>query len=294
MVRERDNPTDSERAAKREWETGFRMEQEALNAAEQARVSRLSGSTISVGLVGCGKTKLNHVALAKDLYVSPLFRAARRYAERCCHEWVILSGGHHVLLPEQAVAPYERSLSKLRLREKEHWALIVTDYLKKHYARLDVRYIGLAGEDYLSLLGVPVERPLEGLGIGDRIKRLRSMVSECNEEERKVAARILDLMIESKRARLPDAQRSDAEVYWQRRRGLYLLLAELTVIAQRKGKWKHPSADWAVEQFASEVQTRSPSPMTSEWLTKRAPQLNGFCQVIWDESFTDWIATRKN
>jgi len=293
MVRERDNPTEAERAAKREWETAFRMEQAALNAAAQARVSRLSGFTVSVGLVGCGKTKLKHVALAKDLYTSPLFRAARRYAERCCHEWVILSAGHHVLLPEQAVAPYERSLSKLRLREKEHWALIVTDYLKQHYARLDVRYIGLAGEDYLSLLGIPVERPLEGLGIGERIKRLHTMVSECSASERKVAARILDLMIERKRARLPDAQRSAAEVLWQRRRGLYLFLAESTVLAQRKGTAKDPSAEWAVEQLASELRTRSKAPQLTAWLTQRAPQLTGFCRAIWDDAFTDWLASRS-
>ena len=108
-----------------------------------------------------------------------------------------------------------------------------------------------------------------------------------------MAARILDLMIERKRARLPDAQRSAAEVLWQRRRGLYLFLAESTVLAQRKGTAKVPSAEWAVEQLASELRTRSKAPQLTAWLTQRAPQLTGFCRAIWDDAFTDWLASRS-
>ncbi len=287
MVQERDNPTPEQLKEKAEWQQEFQKQREAQSDVERARRMRLSGRTITVGLVGCGKTKLDHPAPAQDLYVSPLFRAARRYAERCCDEWVILSGGHGVLLPEAVISPYELSLTKMRLREKEHWADRVTNYLRQHYAELDVRYIGLAGEEYLSRLGVPVEWPLDGLGIGERVKRLQQMVGECSALEREVAERMLGRVIERKRALLPEARRSEADAYWMSRRGLYLFLAEQTVVAQRRGSPKASSAEWAVGQLGSELRHRARNPQTAEWLQRRAAQLAGYCRAIWDEAYTD-------
>jgi hypothetical protein len=179
MVQERDHPTPQQIREKAEWQREFQRQQQAMEKADRERRMRLSGRTIKVGLVGCGKTKLNYPAAAKDLYVSSLFRAARRFAERCCDEWVILSGGFGVLLPEQVIQPYEKALSTMRLVEQEAWADRTTSFLRQHYAGLDVRYLGLAGEDYLSNLGVIVERPLDGLGVGERIKLLTDLALDC-------------------------------------------------------------------------------------------------------------------
>ncbi len=289
MVQERDHPTPAQIAEKAEWERAFQRQQQAQSDAEESRRLRLSGRTITVALVGCGKTKLDHPAPAKDLYVSPLFRAARRFAERCCDEWVILSAGFGVLLPEQVIAPYEKSLLKMRLRDREHWADGVTKYLRQHYTGLAVRYIGLAGEEYLSRLGVSVEWPLDGLGIGGRIRRLQQMVAECSTAERNEAERFLDRVIERKRALLPDDKRQEADAYWLHRRGLYLFLAEQTVVAQRRGNTKERSSAWAVEQLASELHYRARNPQTAAWLQSRSAQLVGYCRAIWDEAYTDGI-----
>jgi hypothetical protein len=217
MVQERDNPTLEQIKQKAESRREEQRQNEAQLAAENARRSRLSGRTITVGLVGCGKTKLDHPAPAKDLYVSPLFRAARRYAESCCDEWVILSAGHGVLLPEQVIAPYERPLSKMRLAEKEQWSRRVTNYLRQHYAGLDVRFIGLAGEEYLSRLGVSVEWPLDGLGIGQRIERLRFLVLECSDTDFAVVREILSKLRESLLENTPESvTQGDVVEYFRR------------------------------------------------------------------------------
>jgi hypothetical protein len=47
-----------------------------------------------IGLVGCVKDKVNVPTKARDLYVSPLFVGRRRYVERTCDQWWILSAAH--------------------------------------------------------------------------------------------------------------------------------------------------------------------------------------------------------
>ncbi|HWO69164.1 MAG TPA: hypothetical protein VNP94_00195, partial [Actinomycetota bacterium] len=44
-----------------------------------------------IGLVGCVKSKRARPAPARDLYTSPLFRGARRFVERSCDRWFVLS-----------------------------------------------------------------------------------------------------------------------------------------------------------------------------------------------------------
>jgi hypothetical protein len=50
-----------------------------------------TASPSDVVLVGCVKTKLSHAAAARDLYISPLFRKQRAYAEGSGSPWFILS-----------------------------------------------------------------------------------------------------------------------------------------------------------------------------------------------------------
>ena len=189
MVQERDHPTPAQIAEKAEWERAFQRQQQAQSDAEESRRLRLSGRTITVALVGCGKTKLDHPAPAKGLVCeSALFRAARRFAERCCDEWVILSAGFGVLLPEQVIAPYEKSPQDAASRQRA-LGRCVTKYLRQHYTGLAVRYIGLAGEEYLSRLGVPVEWPLtvweSAAASGVFSRWLRSVLPRKRKRQRK-------------------------------------------------------------------------------------------------------------
>jgi hypothetical protein len=67
-----------------------------------------------LALVSCVKRKASGPRPAKDLYVSPLFRALRTYAETSSDTWYILSAEHGLLHPETVVAPYERTLMRMR------------------------------------------------------------------------------------------------------------------------------------------------------------------------------------
>jgi hypothetical protein len=57
---------------------------------------------------------------ARDLYVSPLFRAARAYAERHYgpEGWLIQSARHGLADPNQVLAPYDLSLRQLTRAER--------------------------------------------------------------------------------------------------------------------------------------------------------------------------------
>lgn len=61
-------------------------------------------------LIGCVKSKLGVPAPAEELYVSPLFRKRRAYAESAGTPWFVLSAEHGLLAPSDVVAPYDRAL----------------------------------------------------------------------------------------------------------------------------------------------------------------------------------------
>ena len=65
----------------------------------------MSGTALRVGLIACSKTKSDQPTLACELYVSPLFRAARAYAEQSYDAWLILSAKHGALRPTTLLAP---------------------------------------------------------------------------------------------------------------------------------------------------------------------------------------------
>jgi hypothetical protein len=137
-----------------------------------------------VYLVGCGKSKLTRTAKAKDLYTGNLFRAARRYVESTGADWRILSAKYRTLAPEQRIAPYNERLST-REGDRAIWGKTAATMLTSsgvgggdgtRYGN-HLRVICLAGEDYagpvcgeLESRGIECTRPLEGLGVGQRLK----------------------------------------------------------------------------------------------------------------------------
>ncbi len=64
---------------------------------------------VRIALVSCSAQKLDRKAPARDLYCSPLFKLARRYAELTCDAWFILSAKHGVVDPARILEPYDRS-----------------------------------------------------------------------------------------------------------------------------------------------------------------------------------------
>jgi hypothetical protein len=128
-------------------------------------------------LLACSRTKAKTPAAARDLYVSPLFRKGRAYAERLGVPWYILSAEHALLPPGQLVAPYERHLSATSDDYRTAWGRWVAERLALLEGPLTGRVVELhAGSAYVDAVSPPlaakgarvVDR-LEGLPLGARL-----------------------------------------------------------------------------------------------------------------------------
>ena len=123
-------------------------------------------------LVSCVGRKQGRPLPAKDLYASDWFRKARSYVVSTACPWFILSAEHGLLHPDTVTAPYEKTLNRMAIRERQAWAGAVK-------AQMDRELIGckkivvFAGAryreflmDYLLRSFEQVSVPLEGLPIG--------------------------------------------------------------------------------------------------------------------------------
>jgi hypothetical protein len=131
-----------------------------------------------IGLVGCVKTKAAVARPAKDLYLSPLFLGRRRFVERTCNEWWILSALHGLVHPDDVLEPYDVALINSSRSEKREWSRTVLtsidncvhahagDIFELH-AGADYRLFGL--EEGLRARGCLIENPTEGLRSGQQL-----------------------------------------------------------------------------------------------------------------------------
>lgn len=134
-------------------------------------------------VVGCGKSKLDHSAPARELYTGSLFRMARRYAEASGRPWVILSGAHGVIGPDVVLRPYDAGPPE-RGRERDGWARKAAVGIEGYARELHPKWKGpicvLAGERYadplcreLAELDLHWSQPLRGMGTGQRLQFLK-------------------------------------------------------------------------------------------------------------------------
>lgn len=146
----------------------------------------------TVGLIACGKSKLDRPAPARDLYTGQLFRLARAYVEANCDEWAILSAKYLLLMPWEVIEPYDRRVPTnkhdlLWWRRNLNYKIIVR-YCAEGFVRtpgavewdpslVQTRFVVLAGLDYRAALApdrdwgnrIPHEAPLAGMGIGEQL-----------------------------------------------------------------------------------------------------------------------------
>jgi hypothetical protein len=132
----------------------------------------------TVILVSCVSQKQEQPCAARDLYVSDLFRKARRFAEASGCPWFILSAEHGLVAPDQVIAPYERTLNTMPAADRRAWGERVAAQLAEVLPELS-RVVFLAGERYREFLaghlasrGVEVSVPMEGLRIGEQLSWL--------------------------------------------------------------------------------------------------------------------------
>lgn len=130
-------------------------------------------------VVGCGKAKLDVPAPARELYRGSLFRAARHYAELSGQRWAILSAAHGVIDPHVVLRPYDQRISNVGPYWLTRWARLAADGIIERLPHATDRVEILAGKEYadplareLEAMEISVVKPLEGLGLGYRIRKL--------------------------------------------------------------------------------------------------------------------------
>lgn len=145
--------------------------------------------TRPVYIVGCGASKLDREAPARELYTGSLFVAARRHVEAMGATWLVLSAKYGTVEPHQKLVPYEQKLAK-RGEDLRCWALSAASgalYLSSEWVDRERgipltpqpprRFVFLCGVEYagpvarmLESWGYPTEQPLAGLQLGERLR----------------------------------------------------------------------------------------------------------------------------
>jgi hypothetical protein len=133
---------------------------------------------VRIGLVGCVKTKGPVAAPAGELYVSPLFAGRRRFVEKTCDRWFILSALHGLVDPADVIEPYDRTLLDASVGERQAWAGRVLATLDAIVGDLDGVVVevhaGAAYRDFglvdgLRRRGAEVVVPAAGLSQGQQL-----------------------------------------------------------------------------------------------------------------------------
>ena len=139
-------------------------------------------------LIACVSKKLDKTAMAKDLYISQLFKSSLGYAKKQKPDKIfILSALHHLLKLDDVIEPYNVTLSNIPKNkrkaglkilssvEKVAWGNKVIDLLSMETDLLNDEFIILAGQEYIKPLLNRISKltnPLEGLKQGQRVKYL--------------------------------------------------------------------------------------------------------------------------
>jgi uncharacterized protein DUF6884/GIY-YIG catalytic domain-containing protein len=131
----------------------------------------------NVVLVCCVKSKRDHGAAAKDLYVSDYFSKMRHYAEASGLPWFILSAEHGLVRPDDWLEPYECYLPDTSREYRRAWGRRVTEQLESALGSLTGLTLEIhAGSAYVEAIasnlraaGAEVVDELHGLSIGRRL-----------------------------------------------------------------------------------------------------------------------------
>lgn len=136
------------------------------------------GNMATVYLVSCVSQKRLVPTMAKELYISPWFKKARRYAESTGCPWFIMSAEHGLVRPDQVLSPYEKTLNTMPIAERRKWAERVSAQLEDVSPQME-RAVFLAGHQYREFLtshlqncDIIVEVPMQGLRIGEQLSWL--------------------------------------------------------------------------------------------------------------------------
>ncbi|MCY4578106.1 MAG: hypothetical protein OXD31_03570 [Chloroflexi bacterium] len=134
--------------------------------------------TVTIYLVSCVSQKQPNPAAAKDLYISPWFKKARRFVDATGLPWFVLSAKYGLSHPDRLVDPYELTLNNMPVKNRRLWADRVLVQLRPHLDGVDI-VVFMAGLRYREFLapalrhyGLKVSVPMEGLRMGQQLQWL--------------------------------------------------------------------------------------------------------------------------
>jgi|GEM_PF-487344 hypothetical protein len=126
-----------------------------------------------VVLISCGKRKMMMAAPGRDLCTGAMFVKVLRYAEQTCDAAALLSAEHGLVMFDDVIEPYDKTLNDMPIADRRRWAAKVSAYLCRVYRAGRWTYVYLAGVRYIE--GLPAgENPMKGLSFGRRLRWLDS------------------------------------------------------------------------------------------------------------------------
>ena len=130
-----------------------------------------------IALISCSKLKKPYPCEAKELYsASRLFSLSYAYARERADRIYILSAKYGLVGEDEIIAPYDETLKKKSVAERQAWARKVTDQLRQVCDIREDTFVILAGQDYYEYL-LPqlkhAELPLGRLKFGPRLAFLQ-------------------------------------------------------------------------------------------------------------------------
>lgn len=156
--------------------------------------------TKRIGFVGCVGQKKSQAKPAADLYTSPLFRGRRRWVERTCHRWFILSALYGLVEPPTQLEPYDLSLADVGTHERRRWAARVLCQVDEALGEVaGIAFEIHAGAAYrehglvqgLEQRGALIEVPMAGLRIGRQLAAYASQTVSGDPERLAAQAHLL-------------------------------------------------------------------------------------------------------
>ena len=160
------------------------------NASDVVRATPAHQPTSRIVLVGCSQTKAPAAAPARDLFVGPLFRKARLYAERSGAPWYVLSAKFGLLDPDEVVSPYDVYLGNCSVQYRSAWGGWVVAQLAEREQLSGAVVEVHAGRTYCAPLekalaeaGVRLEQPLAGLSQGKQLAWYGSVGVQAEPDE---------------------------------------------------------------------------------------------------------------
>jgi cytoplasmic iron level regulating protein YaaA (DUF328/UPF0246 family) len=124
--------------------------------------------------ISCVKNKMDCPCVARDMYISDLFKKSLSYAKQS-HESAtvyILSAKYGLLELDEQIEPYELTLNTMNKGQRKEWANKVLTQCKEKGISFDEETIFLCGKKYREFLMDEFKNssaPLKHMGIGEQL-----------------------------------------------------------------------------------------------------------------------------